>query len=92
MRPAMHLYITHALYFEIYSTLFEVLQLISIAGYEAYVCMCFFVYKTLFAAFIISIMKAANNVVASMCFYTALKKNLYIKFDYKKVLEERNTF
>ena len=48
-RPAMHLYITYALYFEIYTTL---IQLMSIAGYEAYVCVCFFMYKTVFAAFI----------------------------------------
>ena len=52
MWPAMHLYITHALYFEIYTTLLEVIQLMSIAGYEAYVCVCFFVYKTFCAAFI----------------------------------------
>ena len=52
MRPATHLYITHILYFEIYTTLLEVIQLMSIAGYEAYVCVCFFIYKTLCAAFI----------------------------------------
>ena len=40
-RPAMHLYVTHALYFEIYTTLLEVIQLMSIAGYETYVCVCF---------------------------------------------------
>ena len=45
----MHLYITHALYVEIYTTL---IQLMSIAGYEAYVCVCFFVYKILCSAFI----------------------------------------
>ena len=45
----MHLCITHALYFEIYTTL---IQLMSIAGYEAYVCVCFFMYKTVCAAFI----------------------------------------
>ena len=39
-RPAMHLYITYALYFEIYTTLLEVIQLMSIAGSEAYVCVC----------------------------------------------------
>ena len=50
MRPAMHLYITHALYFEIYTTLLEDIQLMSIAGYEAYVCVCLLVYKTLCAA------------------------------------------
>ena len=48
-RPAMHLYVTYALYFEIYTTL---IQLMSIAGYEAYVCVCFFMYKTVCAAFI----------------------------------------
>ena len=52
VRPVMHLYITHALYFEIYTTPLEGIQLMSIAGYEAYVCVCFFVYKTLCAAFI----------------------------------------
>ena len=53
-RSAIHLYITHALYFEIYTMLLKaiLLQLMSIAGYEAYVCVCFFVYKTLCAAFI----------------------------------------
>ena len=48
--PAMHLYITHALYFEIFTMLLERVQLMSMAGYEAYVCLCFFVYKTLCAA------------------------------------------
>ena len=52
MRPAMHLYIMHILYFEIYTTLLEVIQLMSIAGYEAYVCVCSFAYKTLCADFI----------------------------------------
>ena len=51
-RSPMHLYITHALYFEIYTKLLEVIQLMFIAGYEAYVCACFFLYKTLCAAFI----------------------------------------
>ena len=48
-RPAMHLYITHALYFEICTT---IIQLMSIAGYEAYVCVCILMYKTVCAAFI----------------------------------------
>ena len=52
LRPAMHLYIRHALYFEIYTKLLEVIQLMSIAGYEAYICVFFFVHKTLCAAFI----------------------------------------
>ena len=47
MRPAMHLYITQTLYFEIYTMLLEVIQLMSIAEYEAYVCVCFFAYKPL---------------------------------------------
>ena len=46
--PAINLYIMHALYFEIYTPL-EGIQLMSIAGYEAFVCVCFFVYKTLCA-------------------------------------------
>ena len=48
----MHLYITHALYLEIYTMLLEVIQLLPIAGYEAYVCVRFFMYKTKCAAFI----------------------------------------
>ena len=76
MRPAMHLYITHALYFEICTTLLEVIQLMSIAGYEAYVCMCFFMYKTLCAAFI---WLRGTPVVASMCVYTARKQYLIHK-------------
>ena len=48
-RSAMHLYIMQAIYFKIYTT---IIQLMSIAGYEAYVCVCFFMYKTVCAAFI----------------------------------------
>ena len=48
MWPAMYLYITHALYFDIYTTPLEGIQLMSIAGYEAYVFVCF-MYKTLCA-------------------------------------------
>ena len=45
MWPAVHLYITHALYFEIYTPPLEGIQLMStIAGYEAFICVCFFVY------------------------------------------------
>ena len=43
-RDTYYTYITHALYFEIYPTFLEVIQLISIAGYEAYVCVCFLRY------------------------------------------------
>ena len=44
------LYITQALYFEIYTQPLEGIQLLSIAGYEAFICVCFFVYKTLCTA------------------------------------------
>ena len=62
----INLYIMHVLYFEIYTTLLEVIQLMSIAGYEAYVCVCFFVYKTLCAAFI-WLPCDACTAVACMC-------------------------
>ena len=45
----------------------EGIQLMSIAGYEVFICVCFFVYKTLCAALHI----AAMSVVAHMCVYTA---------------------
>ena len=50
--PAMQLYITHALYFEIYTSPLEGIWLMSIAAarYEAFVCVCFLVYKTLRAS------------------------------------------
>ena len=49
MRPEMHLYITHAT-----TSRSTPRSLMSIAGYgyEAYVCVCFFINKTLCAAFI----------------------------------------
>ena len=40
-RPAIHLYIMHALYFEIYTQPLEGIQMMSITGYEAFVCVCF---------------------------------------------------
>ena len=46
MRHAMQLYITHSLYFEIYTSPLEGIQLMSIAVYETFVCVCFFAYKT----------------------------------------------
>ena len=58
--------ITHALYFEIYTTL---IQLMSITGYEAYVCVCFFMYKTVCTAFIWLL----------WCVYTAQKNYLIHK-------------
>ena len=48
-----------------------------INGYEVYVCVCFFMYKTLCAAFIWLPWDACS------CSYVCL----YIKFNYKKVLE-----
>ena len=74
LRTAMHLYIMHDLYFEIYIMLLEVIQLMSIAGYEAYVCVCFFVYKTLCAAFIWLLWDARSCsyvfILRENCFYT----------------------
>ena len=69
MRPSMHLYITHALYFEIYTTytLLEVIQLMSIAGYETYVCMCIKRYVQP------SYGCRGTPVVARMCVYTVRK-------------------
>ena len=49
MQPAMHLYITHSLYFEIYTEPLEGIQLMSIAGSEAFVSVSF-MYKSLCAA------------------------------------------
>ena len=74
-RSATHLCIMHTLYFEIYTTLLKVilLQLMSIAGYEAYVCVCFFVYKTICAAFI------WLPWDARMCVYSAPKNYLIHK-------------
>ena len=74
MRPALHLYIPHALYFKIYTTLLEVIQLMSIAGYEAYVCMCFFVYKKHYVQ--PSYGCRGTRVVARVCVYTARKNYL----------------
>ena len=45
------LYNAHPLLRDLHHAL-EGIQLMSIAGYEAFVCACFFVYKTLYAAFI----------------------------------------
>ena len=71
-RSAMHLYITHTLYFEIYTTLQVILlQLMSIAGYEAYVCVCFFVYKTICAAFMWLPWDARSRLY--VCLYCAKK-------------------
>ena len=70
MWPAMHLYITHALYYEIYTTLLEVIQLMSITGYDAYVCVCFFVYKTLCADFIWLPWDARSCPYVCLCVYT----------------------
>ena len=76
----MHLYITHALYFEIYTTLLEVIQLMSITGYEAYVCVCF-VYKTLCSAFIWLLWDTRSRPY--VCLYCA-KKLLITKMYWNK--------
>ena len=70
--------ITHALYFEIYTTPLEGIQLMSIAGYEAFVCVCFFAFKTLCSP---SYGCRGTPVVARMCLYCA--KNYYL--NYQKV-------
>ena len=61
-RPAMHLYITQSLYFAMYTKPLEGIQLMSIAGYEAFVCVCF-VYKTLCAAFILLLWDARSRLL-----------------------------
>ena len=76
-------HIMHALYFEIYTTLLEVIQLMSIAGYEAYVCVCFFVYKTLCAALPSNGFRG-TPVVALLCLYCAK----VLKINCKNVLEQ----
>ena len=52
----------------IYTTLLEVIQLMSIAGYEAYVCVCFFMYKHYVQP---TYGCRGMPVVARMCVYTA---------------------
>ena len=54
----------------------EGIQLMSIAGYEAFVCICFFVYKTLCAAFIWLLWDARSCLYPYVCLYCA-KKLLY---------------
>ena len=83
MRPAMHLYIMHALYFEIYTPPLEGIQLISIAGYEAFVCVCFFMYKTLCAA--LRSYGCLGTPVPYVCLYCA--KNYLIH----KILLQKST-
>ena len=72
----LHLYIMHALYFEI-TTLIEVLQLMSIAGYEAYVlcatsCIKHYVHPSYGCC--------GTPVVACTCVYTVGKISLYISY------------
>ena len=84
-----------ALYFEIYTTLLEVIQLMSIAGYEVYVCVCFFVYKTLCAAFIWLLWDAHGRPY--VCLYCGeklfnkilLQKSTGIRTNKKKILTKR---
>ena len=49
-----------------YTKLIEVIRLMSIAGYEAYVIVCYFMYKTVCAAFILLPWNACN------CLYVCL--------------------
>ena len=58
----------------------------SIAGYEAYVCVCFFIYKTLCSACVWLPWDARS--FPYVCLYCAKKIYDYIKFNYKKGLEE----
>ena len=68
------------------TTLLEVIQLMSIAGYEADVCVCFFMYKTLCAAF--KWLSWDARSCPYVCLYCAKKL-----LNYKKVLEqEQKTF
>ena len=95
MRPAMHLYITHVLYFEIYTTLLAVIQLMSIARYEAYVCVCFFMYKTLCAAFIWLPWDARsytyNHVFSTLASSSTINNNSHnITIIYRKKYNNRN--
>ena len=69
MQPVMHLYITHALYFEIYTPSLEGIQLMSIAGYEVLVCVCFFV--SLEGIQLMSI--AGYEVSVCVCFFVSLE-------------------
>ena len=80
MRPAMQFYITHALYFKIYTPFREGIQLMSIAGYDAFVCVRFFAYKYSYGF-------CGTPVVARMCVYTA-PKNYYINYKKKELEEE----
>ena len=89
MWPAMHLCIMHTLYFEIYTTLLEVIQLMSIAGYEAYVCVCFFMYKTVHASFI-WLPWDARSCPVCVLIYTARK--VYLIQIQKALEQERKNF
>ena len=80
-QPAMHLYITHAIYFEIYTQpLEEGIQLMSIARYEAFICVCFFLYKHYVQP---SYGCSGMSVVARTFVYTAGEKIEYIKYKIK---------
>ena len=78
MQPATNLYITHTIYFEIYTPPLEGIQLMSIAGYEVFVCVCFFAYNKKLCALHMASMGCA-------------KKLLLIKLQ-KKTGKERKAF
>ena len=61
------------LYFKIYTTARHAGQLMSIAGYEAFVCVCFFAYKKLCTALHMAAVRM-KLVFARMCVYTAGKQ------------------
>ena len=79
IRPAMHLYITHTFYFEIYTSPIEGIQLMSIAGYEAFVFVCFFASKTLCAALH---MAAVGRPYSPVCLFIRLFLHVTCIYDY----------
>ena len=83
-RPAMHLYIMHALYFEIYTSPLEGIHLISIAGYEAFVCVCLFVYKTCATLH----MATVGRPLSPVCVFILRESFFHTKFYYKKYIPE----
>ena len=74
MQPAMHLYITRALYFEIYIPSLEGIHLMSIIGYEAFVCVCFFAYKTLCATLH---MASVGCLKSPVCVFILVEKSFH---------------
>ena len=65
----------------VYTSPVEGIQLMTIAGYVAFVCVCFFVYKILCAAFIWLLWDARS---LSYVFILRQKIFKYLTFNYKK--------